>query len=391
MEHHKTHHKTKKSLSTSFYKKVIFVLGITLILFALYNTFQIPSLGELIDKKFDEAKESARPAVIELLIITANDCEDCYDISAVVDLIESTGVNITKTKEIDFSSSGAKKVIEKYNIEKVPTVIAVGEISKSKSLSLKLNDIAEEKEGVYIFTKLEPPFIETSTGDVRGRITLLHVKKEDCAECTDYIILTTQLSRAGVVFKEQKEVDIESDEGKNLVNKYAIEKVPTIIMDKEIKAYPTIIQDLGRLGSIEDDGAYVMREINPPYYSIEENAVKGIVTMISLTDKTCENCYDPDKFHKPIIQRMGVLLSEEKAYDVSDKDGKNLIKQYDITKIPTIILEGDVEEYPVLIRAWEPVGTVESDGAYVFRKLEVTRQTYKDLSTNEIVEPQATG
>lgn len=384
------HHNASKPFSKSFYKKVYILLGAVLVLFSIYNLFQISLFDDVFNIKLAEAKEAARPAEIELLVITANVCKDCYDINAVIDVIESTGVNITKKKEIDFSSKEAKSFINKYKIEKVPTVILTGELNKSRSLSLKLKNIGEEKQDAFIFTKLEPPFIETSSGKIRGEISLIYLKKDDCNNCSDLTLFINQLEESGLKFKKQVEVDVTSNEGKNLINKYKIKKVPTIIMDEEAEVYPNIVQSWNQLGSIENDGSFILRQIQPPYYSVEEAKVKGLVAMTVLLDNTCEDCYEPDKFHKPILQRMGVVFSEENRLDISDAEGKSLIKEYKIEKVPTIILKGDVEEYPVLVNAWKDVGTVESDGTYVFRNVEVAQQKYKDITTGEIISPQTT-
>lgn len=391
MEQHKKRHEKKKdkTLSKSVYTKIYIVLGLVLVLFALYNISQLSSSSALIEQRLVEAKEAARPARVQLTIISASSCDDCYDINAVVNVIESTGVNVTSKKGVEFSSGEAKSLIEEYGIEKVPTVIVTGEIEKSRSLSSKLRGIGEEKKGAYIFTKLEPPFIETSSGKVRGRISLIHLKKDDCKDCFDLTPSIEQLSTSGLKFEEQKSVDVDSDEGKTLLDKYSIKKVPTMIMDKEAEVYPNIMQSWNQMGSIEDDGYFVMREISPPYYSVEEERVKGLISMTILLDNSCEACYNPETFHKPILQRMGVVFEEEKKVDISSSEGKALIDKYEIEKIPTILLKGDAEEYPALVSAWAPVGTVESDGTYVFRNVEVSRQPYKDLTTNEVVEPAA--
>lgn len=383
-------HKKRIVLSKSFYTKVYVVLGIALVLFGLHNNLQIYAFRTIFEQKLVEVKEAARPAEIELIVITTNNCEDCYNINAVVDVVESTGVNITKKEEIDFSSEEARSIIDKYGIEKVPTVIVTGEISKSRSLTSKLKDIGEEKQSAYIFTKLEPPFIETSSGKVRGKVSLVHLKKSDCSNCFNLTAFVDQLEKAGVKFAKKIVLDVDSSEGSNIINKYNIKKIPSLVMDKEAEVYTNIIQIWNQLGSIEKDGSFVIREINPPYYNVEEKSVKGFVSMIVLVDKSCKDCYDPDRFHKPILQRMGVVFKDENRIDISSQAGKELLDKYNIEKIPTIVLKGDVEEYPVLVRAWVDVGTVESDKTYVFRKVEVARQKYMDLTKKEVVDPLAT-
>ena len=166
-ENHELHNRplgVSGAFSKLPYKQIYIVLGIALILFSLYSIYQVFSFGTLLEEKLAEAREAARPAEIQLVVITTSSCKDCYGIGSVVDTIEATKVNITDKKELDFSSEEAKLLIDKYGIEKVPTVIVTGEISKSKSLNSKLKQIGKESQEALIFTNLEPPFIDTAPG-----------------------------------------------------------------------------------------------------------------------------------------------------------------------------------------------------------------------------------
>lgn len=375
--------KKGKALSRSFYTKVYYVLGITLIFFALLGVLQTRSIESAFDEKLAEAREEARPGIVELLTITTKSCGDCYDINPVVSVIESTGVNVTSKRTIDQSSAEAQSLVQKYGIEKLPTVIVTGEIDKTRALALKFNDIGEEIQDAYVFTKLEPPFVQTSTGKVRGRVTLIQLTKE-CENCAGLGSFIDQLTTAGLKIEKQRQVDVDSEEGIALVAMYEIEKVPTLILDKEAEVYANIQQSWIQIGSVENNGAHVLRELTPPYFSIPEDRVIGLVTITFLTDKTCTECYDPARFHTPILQRMGLNYVIEEVLDIADAEGASLVELYNIEKVPTFVLTGDVDAYPVLVNALKPVGSVETDGAYVFRKVELSRP-YKDLEANEIV------
>ena len=388
MEHHQKSH--KKSLSKNFYTKIYVALAVALVIFALNNLLQISSAASVLDQKLAEATEAKKPAEVQLITISTPLCLDCYDIKSVVGVVESTGVNITSRRDVAFSSVEARSLIKKYEIEKVPTLIITGELSKSTLLASKLNKLVEEIDKAYIFTEIEPPFVETSSGDIRGRVSLTHLKKDSCEECFDLTPIIKQLGQAGLKFKEQKEIDADSVEGKKLLGQYDIKILPGIILDKEAEVYPNIMQVWAQLGSTESDGSLVMRKVSPPYFSVEEGMVKGLITMTVLTDNSCIDCYDPNVFHKPILQRIGVVFKEEREIDISDAEGKSLIEMYNIEKAPTILLEGDVEEYPGLVSAWAPVGSVESDGMYVFRRVEVAQEPYRNLSNNEVVKVKKT-
>ena len=383
---HHVHHKPK-GMSKQSYNHLFTVLGVVVILFALYNVFQINSFNSLFDGKLADAEEAAKPAVIEFTVIDT-DCDDCYDIDVVVELIESTEVEVKDKKVLESTSAEAKELIGKYSIEKLPTVIITGEFEKSRSLASSLNDVGEVKDGAYILTQLVPPYVDALSGGVKGKVSLIQLKKEDCDDCSDTDVFVDQLRSTGVIFEDVLTVGTSSDKGKSLIEKYDIKKVPTIIMDGEAEAYPNIAQGWSTIGTVELDGSFVMREANPPYIDLETGELSGLVDMTVLKDETCGPCYDAGKFHKPILLRLGVVLGDEKTVDISSAEGRLLVEKYKILQLPAIILEGDVAEYASLTGAWASVGTVEDDGAYVFRKADIAGEPYKDLVKGNVVSPR---
>jgi hypothetical protein len=190
-----------------------------------------------------------------------------------------------------------------------------------------------------------------------------------------------------VAIKEVKKVGITSTEGKALVKKYNISVVPTLIFDSEASLYPTISGVWKNVGTVEKDGSLVMRMVNPPFYSIPEERMKGLVTLTTITDKSCTECYNAS-INKLILQQMGVQLEKEKTLDVLMPEAQGLITKYKITKVPTIVVTGDVSSYASLVKAWKDVGSVESNGAYVLRKVELFEQPYKDLELKKVIMPK---
>lgn len=376
---------------SEFYKKAYVLLVGALILFALYNVVQVSGISGSLEEKLAIAKEDARPADIELVVITA-DCEDCYDIDSVVSVVKSSGVNIVSEKTLDFSSSEGQAVVSKYNIDSAPSLVLTGELAKAKTLSFKLKDAGAEETDDYIIVRPEPPFVETESGNVRGRITVILIEKSDCDDCTDLQPIINQFALSGLKIKEQRNLDYDSSAAREWVDKYDIEKIPVVIMDEEATVYPNIAQGWTQYGTIESDGTVIMRVIGAPYYSVKEGAIRGLVSLTYLVDGSCEECYEPDKFHEPILNGLKVVVADKKTIDASSPEGASLIGTYEIEKLPTVILTGDVGEYANLVRAWQSAGSVESDGAYVFRKVEFARQAYLDLTTGEVVDPtQRTG
>jgi len=374
--HTSTNHCEKKST-------VLCVLGSILILVLFINIWQIYSLQSL----FGVKSAPVETPKIELAIITANSCEKCFDITTLSSKLSSLGVQIKDQVMIDYQNASAKTLIAKYNISHVPALIIKGDVEKSDKLKTLLSEIATKQDGAYVLPSPMPPYIDVATGKMRGEVGVVLLEKENCAQCTDLTtlvdLLKQQVSITGV-----KKVTISSVEGKALVAKYNILVVPTLIFDSEASLYPTISGVWKNVGTVEKDGSLVMRTINPPYYSIPEGKVKGLVTLTTIEDKSCKECYNAS-INKLILRQMGVQLEKEKTLDVLVPEAQGLIAKYKITKVPTIVLTGDVGSYNSLVKAWKDVGTVEADGSYVLRKVELFEQPYKDLEQKKVIMPKA--
>src|SRR3989344_5522978 len=120
---HETHSKPK-SFQPSF---IVLALTAIVLVVGAYNAFMLFSSESLVDKRISEARELARPAVLNVVKIGAEGCGDCYSVDAVLSQIKTTDVNVTKELSLDMESSEAKALIEKYNVKKLPALIITGE------------------------------------------------------------------------------------------------------------------------------------------------------------------------------------------------------------------------------------------------------------------------
>ena len=154
-------------------------------------------------------------------------------------------------------------------------------------------------------------------------------------------------------------------------------------MSPDAKNYNTITDVWNEVGSIEEDGSFVLRRISPPYKDLKTNEIKGLVKLILVSDTSCKDCYDVTK-QKLALERLRIFIISEQTIDIDTKDGKDLIEKYKITKVPTILLSQEAVDYSQFDLIWSSVGDVSSDGTLVFRSVEVMG-TYKDLSQNKII------
>jgi len=386
-EEHRLAKKTdhKKGLNEETYNKIFWAVGIVLIILALVNIYQISSFNKMYADKLGEIKEEVRPAFVQLYTIKDNSCTNCVNIDSIVSSIKGSNVNITKESNLDLSSTEASDMIAKYGIKKIPAVILTGEINKTKITRLELVDDA------LVLSDIEPPYVDAQSKKVKGLVRATILKDSSCEKCVDMKQIITALKQTGIKVVSEQEIDKKNPEGKVMIDKYSIKVLPTLILSPDIEVYKEDIkQAWAEIGSVETDGNYVTRIENPPYVNVTTNKIEGLVSIVSLYDSSCADCYETDEYHKPVLQGIGVVFDKDRKVDVNSAEGEALVKKYDIEKVPTIILTGDVEKFPSLVKAWQSVGTKEDDGAYVFRNAEIFEKTYMDLTTGKAVTPTPT-
>ena len=83
--------------------------------------------------------------------------------------------------------------------------------------------------------------------------------------------------------------------------------------------------------------------------------------------------------HKTVLTNYGVYTAEETTVDISSEQGQALREKYNITKVPTMIASEELQYYKTINEIWEKVGTIEDDGTYVFRDLDLVSEKYTTL------------
>ena len=369
-------------------------LGIALVATIAGAFFATKTLSET-EKKIAEAKEAARPANVKIRKITAPNCSDCFDLDEAISTLKKQNVSVGEEKAVVFDSSEGQSLIKQFGIERVPTYIATGELAK-KNLEEFIKSNGEIKNDTFVFTKVTPIFIATDTKKEMGKVTATILTDPSCSQCLDPKLTVEAYKKAGIKITDEKEVIWNSQEGQNLISQYKITKLPTFLFSSDIDFYDSVKSSWLRIGTVEQDKTYVVRNLFLPYRDLDKGQIVGLVDIIYLTDATCTNCYDLQKAQRPIVtQGFGVKFSSERTVDINSAEGQNLVNQYKITKVPTVLLSATADQYAQLKSVWPQVGTVETDGEYVFRDMtKIGSVTYKDLTSNQIIgqgQPTPTG
>lgn len=225
------------------------------------------------------------------------------------------------------------------------------------------------------------------------KIKVTVVTNKDCPECWDTNLFVDALSQQEFKIASKKTVYADGKslipfitDGDDLVKKFNITKLPTVILEADFDKNKDLAEFLApNLGDIID-GKFVLRKIIPPYVDVASGQLKGKVQITYLTDDSCKECYDVS-IHDNALTNLGVPINNIERADISSEAGKKLVSDYKIKAVPTLLIKGEVEEYQSLVAVWADVGTVAADGTYVFTDLSVMNGAYKDLTKNKVVQP----
>jgi hypothetical protein len=201
---------------------------------------------------YDYAPEWTGDSNISLIYVKS-DCEVCFNLSAQVPNFEANDIHVYSYREVDYRD--AKDIIEQYGITVVPSLVIEGEIHGFPSA------LGEEtKFNGELVVPAPLPNLNLSTGEVQGVVSVTYLKDLSCDYCSDPYSYRLNLKFSGVYIEQEKNLSIDSAEGRELIKKYGIEIVPTAIITG-LKPYSRLTDNWDYYGTVEEDGAYVLREL----------------------------------------------------------------------------------------------------------------------------------
>ena len=173
-------------------------------------------------------------------MVTVSDiaCAKCGDITKLINQMKASGIKIVEQKNISSSSDEGTALISKYNLDFVPTII----LSKDADAYPIVNQAwiqlgTKEADGSYVLRTVYPPYINLTTGKLSGIVDIVYLTDKSCAECYNVSVhnqILTSPQTFAVKFDKQATVDISDAAGKELLAKYNITKVPTVILSNEV-------------------------------------------------------------------------------------------------------------------------------------------------------------
>jgi hypothetical protein len=209
----------------------------------------------------DNTGQTQEQAKLRITVITKKDCADCWDVNLFLDALRDNNIKEEGLETIYIDDASTQNIVDKYKITKIPTVLISGELDKNANLAAAWPSLGEVIDGVFVFREILPPYVDLATGQIKGKFSVTYLTDQSCAECYNYQDHEQVLKNFGMKASESKTVDVSTDEGKALVEKYAIEGAPTIILTGELSEYQYLNQVWPLVGKTADDGAYVFTKL----------------------------------------------------------------------------------------------------------------------------------
>lgn len=234
-----------------------FFLTLILFLMVVFNTVLIFDVERLIKKQEDEYSEKTRPANVELITVTPEDCPECADLAVLLNELRARNIKITKEESLQVNDDRSVELIAQYNITKTPTFILTGELEKNADVKEFLNQFGIIENGTFIAREIMPPYFDPVSGQVRGKFNVVYLTDKTCSECYDATFHRQALSNLSMFPVEEKFVDRSEKEGRDLIAKYKVETLPTIFISGDLEEYVYFREIWPQVGKIAEDGTYI--------------------------------------------------------------------------------------------------------------------------------------
>lgn len=218
-------------------------------------------------------------------------------------------------------------------------------------------------------------------------LTLTVIVPENCQRCAATKPLVDLIQAQPVSVAGVTTLTATDPQASDLLTQYRLERTPAIIVGGEINKDQKLQQLWQSYGSYVDD-VVIIYPVGI-YVETADQRMRGDVSVVLLTDRSCSTCYDVG-INQPILRRFGVPLDQSSVVDVGSDEGRTLIRDYRIRYVPTFVLRGDTDVYQTLKTVWPPVGTTEPDGAMVFRDGVSQMGTYRDLVKGQVITASTT-
>ncbi len=190
-------------------------------------------------------------------------CKDCVSLSPLKSKLEALGIKVKDYNAIESTSEQGKNLIKNNNLNFIPTLLISKNIEEYWWIFNNLKQTLTKTGDYYLYTNPVPPYKDLKTGTLKGIVDITYITDKTCTDCYDVKKLKASFTNYfGIFIKNEKSVDISSEEGKALIQKYKITKVPTAILSKEVSDYTSLKKVMEGIGTYDSDGSFVYTNLD---------------------------------------------------------------------------------------------------------------------------------
>ncbi len=211
-----------------------------------------------------------------------------------------------------------------------------------------------------------------------ANISITRLEVPGCNDCFDTDDAVASLEQLNVQITGDRVVGVSSDEGQQLAKTYGIFKAPTLLIQGETEK-PSVKAALAQLGEMKGGNTIVYAKIAPVYLDIKSGRMVGRLNATIIMDPACGECPNLLAVLNQ-IKGSGAVVEQERTLELQDTEAQALVKKYNITLIPALMLSSDIYAYENLAQALLQIGSFERDGSYVMR---TAGPPFRNISTNK--------
>ncbi len=224
------------------------------------DTFVFTKISPL----FIDTQTKKKVGQVFATILADSSCQYCTNPKIVIEEFKEAGIKITNQKELQWYSWEGQQLIEKYNIIKVPTFLLSADADAYDILKANWSQIGTvEKDKTYVMRNVPPPYRDLSKNQILGLVDLVYITDATCSDCYKPEVLQkeilTKAFRIGI--NSERKIDINSEEGKALKQKYNLSVIPTVLLSPGVDQYTNLKNIWKSVGTVEKDGWYIFREM----------------------------------------------------------------------------------------------------------------------------------
>ncbi len=233
-------------------------------------------------------------------------------------------------------------------------IIFVLNISFTSVANITLNEKAE--------------LIEEANKPIKIELSII-----DCFDCFDIESVVDSIKSQNVDVLNEEILDI--SEAQDLILKYNIQTIPSVLISGEIDSEKIDFKDFRLSGD-----ALIFDKVNAPFLDLSTNTLKGKVVIKEIVDSSCEDCSSLASFIDGFAQ-SGILIESWNKIEYDSIEAKNLISQFGLDKVPTVLISDDIDYYDGMKETLTQIST-EKEGYYI---ISAPVPPYRDLVKKKVV------